>query len=48
MKGITLCDEYYKRPEATEEAFKDEWLGLGDMGIKMKKAIIISSIESKI
>ena len=30
VKGITLCDEYYKRPEATEEAFKDEWLGLGD------------------
>lgn len=34
VKGITLCDEYYKRPEATEEAFKDEWLGLGDMGIQ--------------
>lgn len=32
VKGLTLCDEYYKNPEATQEAFKGEWLGLGDVG----------------
>lgn len=34
VKGLTLCDEYYKNPEATNEAFRGEWLGLGDMGIQ--------------
>jgi len=32
VKGITLCDGYYNRPEATSEAFQGEWFGLGDMG----------------
>lgn len=32
VKGLTLCDGYYDNPEANEEAFKDGWLGLGDMG----------------
>src|SRR5699024_1632208 len=26
-----LCEGYYKNEKATEEAFKDGWLGLGDM-----------------
>ncbi|MCM3636647.1 AMP-binding protein [Sporosarcina luteola] len=34
VKGLTLCDEYYKNPEATAEAFHGEWLGLGDMGVQ--------------
>ncbi|OZU89636.1 hypothetical protein CIL03_00390 [Virgibacillus indicus] len=34
VKGITLCDEYYKRPDATKEAFRGEWLGLGDVGVQ--------------
>lgn len=34
VKGITLCDEYYKNEEATAEAFQGDWLGLGDMGIR--------------
>ncbi|WP_060207558.1 class I adenylate-forming enzyme family protein [Sporosarcina koreensis] len=34
VKGLTLCDEYYKNPEATAEAFNGEWLGLGDMGVQ--------------
>jgi len=34
VKGLTLCDEYYKNPEATAEAFSGEWLGLGDMGVQ--------------
>src|SRR5699024_5841746 len=32
VKGLTLCDEYYRNPKATAHAFKGEWLGLGDMG----------------
>src|SRR5690625_3522611 len=32
VKGLTLCDYYYDNPEATKEAFRGEWLGLGDMG----------------
>jgi len=31
VKGLTLCDGYYENPEATENAFHGEWLGLGDM-----------------
>lgn len=31
VKGLTLCEGYYKNEKATEEAFKDGWLGLGDM-----------------
>ncbi|HLR43027.1 MAG TPA: AMP-binding protein [Pseudogracilibacillus sp.] len=31
VKGLTLCDGYYKNEKATREAFKDGWLGLGDM-----------------
>lgn len=31
VKGLTLCDGYYENPQATEEAFRGEWLGLGDM-----------------
>ncbi|MBO1001671.1 AMP-binding protein [Pseudogracilibacillus auburnensis] len=31
VKGLTLCDEYYGNLEATEAAFRGEWLGLGDM-----------------
>lgn len=34
VKGITLCDGYYNRPEATAESFQGEWLGLGDMGVE--------------
>lgn len=34
VKGLTLCDEYYKNTEATAEAFHGEWLGLGDMGVQ--------------
>lgn len=34
VRGITLCDEYYKNPEATADAFDGEWLGLGDMGVR--------------
>ncbi|MCG3088252.1 class I adenylate-forming enzyme family protein [Sporosarcina cyprini] len=34
VKGLTLCDEYFKNPEATAEAFHGEWLGLGDMGVQ--------------
>src|SRR5690625_5828702 len=32
VKGLTLCDGYYNNPTATEEAFQDGWLGLGDLG----------------
>src|SRR5690625_135735 len=31
VKGLTLCDGYYNNPTATEEAFQDGWLGLGDL-----------------
>src|SRR5690625_5806199 len=31
VKGLTLCDGYCETPEATENAFHGEWLGLGDM-----------------
>src|SRR5699024_5612895 len=31
VKGLTLCDGYYKNEKATREAFKEGWLGLGDM-----------------
>src|SRR5699024_10117313 len=31
VKGLTLCEGYYKNEKATEEAFIDGWLGLGDM-----------------
>lgn len=34
VKGLTLCDGYYDNPEANEEAFKDGWLGLGDMAMQ--------------
>ncbi|MEV9641385.1 AMP-binding protein [Mammaliicoccus sciuri] len=34
VKGITLCDEYYQRPEANKESFKGEWLSLGDVGLQ--------------
>ncbi|WP_301108879.1 AMP-binding protein [Sporosarcina sp.] len=34
VRGITLCDEYYKRPEANEESFDGEWLSLGDVGVQ--------------
>ncbi|MEI3598044.1 MULTISPECIES: class I adenylate-forming enzyme family protein [unclassified Oceanobacillus] len=34
VKGITLFEEYYNRPEATAESFKGEWLGLGDIGVQ--------------
>ncbi|GKV66634.1 MULTISPECIES: AMP-binding protein [unclassified Sporosarcina] len=34
VKGITLCDEYYKRPEANKESFDGEWLSLGDIGVQ--------------
>lgn len=34
VRGLTLCDEYYDNPEANEEAFRDGWLGLGDMGMQ--------------
>lgn len=34
VKGITLCDEYYKRPDANEESFDGEWLSLGDVGVQ--------------
>lgn len=33
VKGVTLCDEYYQRPEANKESFKGEWLSLGDIGV---------------
>lgn len=32
VKGLTLCDGYYDNSKANEEAFRDGWLGLGDMG----------------
>lgn len=32
VKGITLCDGYYENEQANEEAFRDGWLGLGDLG----------------
>jgi len=32
VKGITLCDGYYENERANEEAFRDGWLGLGDLG----------------
>src|SRR5699024_6619957 len=31
VKGLTLCDGYYKNEKANETAFRDGWLGLGDM-----------------
>ncbi|WP_062197968.1 class I adenylate-forming enzyme family protein [Massilibacterium senegalense] len=34
VKGVTLCDEYYRRPEANKESFRGEWLSLGDMGVQ--------------
>lgn len=34
VKGITLCDEYYRRPEANKESFKGDWLSLGDVGVQ--------------
>lgn len=34
VKGITLCDEYYKKPDATAESFQGEWLWLGDIGVQ--------------
>lgn len=34
VKGITLCDEYYRKDEANKESFKGEWLGLGDVGVQ--------------
>lgn len=32
VKGLTLCDGYYNNQAATNEAFQDGWLGLGDLG----------------
>ena len=32
VRGLTVCDGYYKKPEATAEALRNGWLGLGDMG----------------
>ncbi|WP_153732072.1 class I adenylate-forming enzyme family protein [Sporosarcina obsidiansis] len=34
VKGITLCDEYYRRPEANNTSFTGEWLSLGDVGVQ--------------
>jgi len=34
VKGLTLCDGYYKKPDATAESFHGDWLGLGDMGVQ--------------
>jgi len=52
VRGLTVCDGYYKKPEATAEALRNGWLGLGDMGrqdeegyyyiVDRKKDMIIS------
>lgn len=34
VKGLTLCDGYYDNEEANKEAFRDGWLGLGDMAMQ--------------
>src|SRR5699024_972814 len=34
VKGITLCDGYYENEQANETAFREGWLGLGDLGIQ--------------
>lgn len=34
VKGLTLCQGYYDNPKATEEAFRGDWLGLGDLATK--------------
>lgn len=31
VKGLTLCKGYYKNEQATNEAYKNGWFGLGDM-----------------
>lgn len=31
VKGLTLCQGYFDNEKATKEAFRDGWLGLGDM-----------------
>ncbi|WP_339162523.1 AMP-binding protein [Siminovitchia sp. FSL W7-1587] len=31
VRGLTLCKGYYHNAQATNEAFRGEWLGLGDM-----------------
>src|SRR5699024_8258516 len=34
VKGLTLCDGYYDNEKANEEAFRDGWLGSGDMAMQ--------------
>ncbi|MDB5521965.1 MAG: AMP-dependent synthetase and ligase [Tardiphaga sp.] len=34
VRGAIVMDGYWKRPEATEEAFRGGWLQTGDVGVK--------------
>ena len=52
VKGFTVCNGYYKKPEATRDAMVGDYLGLGDLGyqdedghfyvVDRKKDMIIS------
>ncbi len=47
VRGTSLMDGYYKRPEETQRVFdKDGWLNTGDIGYKARESILITGRET--
>ncbi len=40
VKGPNVCDGYWRRPEATAEAFQDGWFRTGDLGVRSRDGFI--------